>query len=112
MSRNIHIFANGVVISPNGNNMQFSKSFNCWQTPSKITDKILGSDDAILSYIKWAEECYESHQEEVEEWSEEKKDYVIIGSKTVYPAKEHIEELNIFIQGWKDLGFGISVEGW
>lgn len=65
MSHNLEVCA----IKKNGRTL----IFNLWQTPTKVTDKILSGESALDSYIKWVKqypdkEAAELHIAQLLEW--------------------------------------------
>jgi len=100
MSMNIHINSIGEITYPSGIKKHHIESFNCNQTPTKITNEILASPNPIQAYKDWVMSYNEDEQIEEYDyatWDDKLDYYTIIGYKTVNYGKEHCEELDKFI---------------
>ncbi len=118
MSMNLYIEATRKAFAFNakGKKVTFTdrRSFNCWQTPTKVTYDVLGKateDEKVQTYIKWADGACEPYVENIYDYSatpNEDFEYPIIGNKVVSPAQEHANELRNFIADCKEEGFDIN----
>ena len=133
MSNNFHIFVSDRLKSPNGvDNVIFRESFNCLQTPSKITKSILESDNPIQAYINWITENFNEYEKEdhfydflvdtgnilnfessTEESEKLKADFEKWAESHPYETfgMAHVQELNEFIEKYEKLGFEIKFNG-
>ena len=112
MSINIHITSEGTFTSPSGKIASYYKSFPCAQTPSKVTDEIMGAPDQIQAYKDWMKSREYIEIEEIydiDHWDDEIDDYKVIGTREYSYAQEHIDELTKFVQEETELGFKIIV---
>lgn len=115
MSTNIHINATGDAIYPNGKTYKVFESFNCLQTPSTITAKILASKTPEKEYIEWV--LSNSKDEELpiydfDKWVETTDDNAIIGYKTYNFGKEHVKQFKEWMKDVQEKGLEISYAGY
>ncbi len=85
-------------------------NFNQWQTPTKVTEEILDSENPLQAYIDWVKKSWkdEVHYLDKEDnaWYETYKDKVIINH-----AKEHLEELETFLNEVKEGQYELDIFG-
>jgi len=115
MSTNIHINSTGVVKTPNGSDKEIYKPFNCWQTPSKDTTWIMDQKDRLQAYKDWvmSRECIEMEDiHDIFTWDDETDYYKVIGQQPYSAAKEHIKDLEEFVETEESLGFNLNVVSW
>ena len=115
MSTNIHINSTGIVKTPNGLDKEIYKPFNCWQTPSKDTTWIMDQKDPVQSYKDWVMarehiEMVDVH--DIDTWDEDTDYYKVIGQEQYSAAKEHVKDLETFINEEESYGFKINVDAW
>lgn len=111
MSMNIHIIARGEVIYPSGLVAEDSVAFNCLQTPSAITYKILESDNPALAYEEWCLEGDWDKEEDVmdfDTWDDSTDYYKVVGKKIVNYRKEHVDEFHDWLNLCADKGFVVE----
>lgn len=71
---NITIHSVGKIKTPNGKNKDYDKSFNCVQTPTKVTWAILDAADHLAAYRDWIVANHEWHLNDLEEFIKESVD--------------------------------------
>ena len=56
MGMGLHVYAKGVVVTPNGKAMVFHEAYQnlLYTSNRKVIDRILNSEDAYKEYINWA----------------------------------------------------------
>lgn len=116
MSTNIHIKAVRDIFIPaiNKHDTQHVYFGGMYQTPTKVPYVIRDSHDPITAYKDWVLATFTNTYEEPV-YAED--DYTgdedaIIGYKEVYPAKEHCDRLEDWIDGMQEEGYRIEVECW
>jgi len=112
MSMNLVIAADGYVTTPNGKLLPFIKYFDCWETPTEVTNAIIALEDKeemVVAYKEWVDRNHEdsilidtSEDEDADEFSE----YCSEGGYDV--KKEHIADLDEFIKMYEDYGLTIK----
>lgn len=114
MSMNLHLKATVDTTTPKGNVITVKEYFNLWQTPTKITYKILehnSNDDIIEEYSKWCESVSKPYEDNVYDYNQPMNDqleYPVIGKQMVYPAQNHIEELKAWRKHYENEGYEIE----
>ena len=112
MSVNINIDSRGFIITPSGVSTEYQKSFNCLQTPTKITNEIMSSAYPIQVYKDWVKsneyiELVDDY--DIDQWDDKTDYYKIVGNHEYSFAQEHIDELTKFVDRETQLGFTIEV---
>jgi hypothetical protein len=110
---NIHILASrNVIVEKTGEKSVQEEYFDEWQTPTKVSYEIEKSDNPIQAYKDWVMSI--SRDEEVTVYAEDDilNEGEPIGTKTVNYGEYHIEQLNEWIEVYKNAGYEISVEVW
>lgn len=108
---NLHIVAGGDVIYPSGLKARNTMSFNCLQTPSVVTYKILESDDSAKAYEEWCLDGDFDFEEDVHDydvWDYETDYYKVVGKKTVNRRKEHVDDFRKWLKLCEDYGFTLE----
>jgi hypothetical protein len=109
---NIHITAGATAILPNGKEYPVEESFNCSQTPTRVTDVILTSSDPIQAYKDWILENAQDEEQEVydfDQWCEETNYYKLGGTETYNWGVEHVKELDNWLEHVNSLGLTVEV---
>lgn len=113
MSTNIHIYGvrDILVIKSNKISVQ-SIRFEPYQTPSYATSKIMDSENKIQAYIDWVESV--SYDEEVNIYAQHDifHEGEPIGVKTHNVGKEHLDELNTWIEYAVSNNYTVIVKAW
>ena len=113
MSMNIHLTASCEAVLTS-NNINLGKkiiyeNFDCFQTPTEITRKILNSTDPKSEYINWVKEKFYKNEkiEMFEEILTDNFEFIkgeYIGYRIENPGRDHIKLLNRFLtdhENWK-----------
>jgi hypothetical protein len=110
MSTNLHIVGTReVTVNKTGEQSIQIANFDLWQTPTKVTRSILGSEDKLQAYIDWINNdnrCVREepiyHENDIFEEGE------IIGYKSVCYSDIHIAKLKEFITVSEAKGYEIE----
>ncbi len=111
MSMNIYISAEReVVTTKSGIKDTQVITFDCWQTPTKVTYQILETDNPLQAYMDWV-------MEQSEDYST--PDYAdndifckgpIIGHTVYNPAKDHVKDLKAWVDEVSSKDYTVNVE--
>lgn len=99
MSMNLHVYAtaNAIVVGTN-KEIKITRSFDLWQTPTKVTYACLESEDVATAYIDWVRSV--SEDEKIPIYAPD--DYICendpIGYKVVNYGQDHIKCLLTWIE--------------
>lgn len=78
MSLNVYVTATIAVEIGGGGWERRSADFDLWQTPTRVTERILDSDDPIAEYEKWVETLKnpdgKEHVQELKRWLSRRKE--------------------------------------
>lgn len=100
MSMNIYIEGTRKVLLKSNPSKESTQTihFNCWQTPTDVTDKILKSKDQMQAYKDWVMDFY-------------KRVKIEDDCGDVYDgySEDHIERLNEFIKKCKNESYEIEI---
>ena len=109
MSMNIRISAEAdAVITKTGKKVRISKKFNTYQTPTKVTDRIMSKKDKIGEYKKWVKENDFVEEEGVYAEYDVLFENPIEYKKVDY-GELHIKDLEYFIEKYTKDGYEIKV---
>lgn len=109
MSMNIAIGAVGVVTTPNGKSLPLTEFFDCWQTPTEVTNRIMAlttKEERLSAYKEYVDRDRDSEsllctsEDNEFEWYSDEEEYDI--------NKEHIADLDRFIKMYEGYGFTIN----
>jgi len=99
-SREIQVVSTGKICTQ-------TTSFDCWQTPTRITHDILDSDKPLDTYIAWV--MSNCHDEQYPQYAEDDifNDGPIVGYETHNPGREHVSQLQMWIDHSEQEGYTI-----
>tara|TARA_B100000700_G_scaffold252166_1_gene283513 strand:- start:1613 stop:1957 length:345 start_codon:yes stop_codon:yes gene_type:complete len=113
MSFNIQIRGKrNATVTVNGKTIEEVQTvnFNQWQTPTKVTEEILGSENPLQAYIDWVKKSWKDEVQYLDEedkiWLDTDKDYIVTNN-----AKEHLEELEKFLNEVKEGQYKLDIFG-
>jgi hypothetical protein len=110
---NLHINATGLAIFPSGKRHSVSESFNCLQTPTDATNKIMASSDKIQAYKDWVKSIWKKDEQEdildYDTFDPDTQYYKVIGTRYFNPADEHIALLDEFLKNVKEKGLDLDI---
>ena len=114
MSINIHFEATRdiIVVKTGKQEVQDARFREVWQTPSKVTDKILKSADPFQAYRDWVMENQEDQQEPMYADDDVFHAGPIIGYETFNYGKEHLQDFDAWLKQMKEDGYEVVAEGW
>lgn len=109
MSMNIHIIAFRKVYTKSGRESEQSEFFNCYQTPTVVSEAILDSDNPIQAYKEWV--LSNGCDKEIVVYAEDDifGENTPIGTDIVNYAKQHCEELDDWISKMEEEEYEIKV---
>ena len=106
MSMNIHMRAElkGEFRSNNGKIIKktLTEHFNCFQTPTVVTKKILASEDRIKAYSDWVFSNFDTINEPVYDPTDFFNEKSPIAYREHNDGENNIKELNKFLEEYKD----------
>ena len=98
MSMNVFLVAKQDAVLANGKKFVHEVGIDLWQTPTKITKKIINSSDPLKVYTEWVKEI--SHDKKWPVYADD--DFFCerepISYEIVNDGKDHLKELNETIQ--------------
>lgn len=113
MSINFHIFGEREILIKNtGKSTTQTCDFDCWQTPTSITHKILKSPDIVAAYKEWVLSITQDEVEEVYADDDIFCEKLPIGTLIYNAGKEHVTELDVWLIECTNDGYEITFEGW
>lgn len=78
MSLNAYVTATITVEIGGGDRDYLSADFDLWQTPTRVTERILDSDDPVTEYEKWVKTLKnpegKEHVQELKRWLSRRKE--------------------------------------
>ena len=98
---NIHLRASFIAKMPNKKGelveRKIEKYFNCWQTSTTVTNRIVESRDCKKAYIDWVRS--EDHKEKISVYAENDifQEGEPIGEVVMDHAESHLKELEDFL---------------
>ena len=110
MSMNIHFKATREIMVIKTGAIDTQSVYNSvWQTPTEVTYQIKGSEDPIQAYKDWVmtqEGCVytDSVYAEDDIWCEREP----IGTVTVDPRTQHLDEFEMWIRHMEEQGYTIE----
>lgn len=113
MSININIFAERKITFKKKNGKRSSEmqsvSFDCWQTPTDVTNLIMASDNPLNAYIDFVRS--RSNPEKLPVYAEDDifGENDPIGYTDYDPAEEHINMLQKWIEEKEENGYTIKL---
>lgn len=109
MSMNLHITAKlECVAVKTGEKVFKEESFDCWQTPTKVTYEILNSDNMLQAYKDWVLSISEDKEIPVYAKNDIFNEKEPIGTETVNWGKCHLEELDLWVEAMTKDGYEIE----
>lgn len=109
MSTNLHVRGiRDITVNKTGEQSIQIIDFRLWQTPTKVTHKILESDDHLQAYIDWMNEDPVERQFPIYAVGDIFEEGEIIEYKTFYITEDHIKELKEFITESEEDGYVIE----
>lgn len=115
MSMNVHISGTRTVTfdTPRGKKTDSqSIKFDCWQTPTADTRKIISSPNPIEAYRQWVKANSRPHEEiEYNYHGRFTLDdgYPVLGTRIVDPGEMHLQEFDEWIRSAELDGYEIEV---
>lgn len=113
MSMNLHIIAERevLVVKTKKKDVQ-SIEFGAWQTPTDVSYKIQKAADPIQAYKDWV--LAQSFDEEEPVYAEDDLwgEREPIGTETYNAGKEHITDLDCWVEEAQDEGYDIEFHVW
>jgi hypothetical protein len=98
MSMNFHISGTReITVNKTGKVLLQHINYNCWQTPTAVTNKILASDSPVESYKAWVMEKSEDEIELVYADSDIFCEEAPVDSKIVNCGKDECDQLDSWI---------------
>lgn len=114
MSINIHFEGTRdiLVIKTGKQDVQSVFFREVWQTPTKVTDKILKSEDPFQAYRDWVLENQEDQTEPMYADDDVFHTGPIVGYETFNYGKEHIKDFDGWLKMMEEDGYTVVAEGW
>lgn len=114
MSTNIHFEGHRqiVVVKTGKEETQSIRFKEVWQTPSKVTAKILKTDDPFQAYRDWVLENQEDQTEPLYAPGDIFHEGPIVGYETFNYGKEHLKDFDDWLKANIEDGYEIVAEGW
>ena len=85
---------------------------NVWQTPTRVTERILHSADPIQAYKDWVLDGQEDQVEDVYATDDPFCEGPVVGQRTFNYGTEHCKEFDKWIKDVTDRGFEITTISW
>lgn len=102
MSMNIFLYAEIEAESKVGKHT-IREMFDCWQTPTEVTKKILASEDKKQAYLDYVLDHNDVQKIPIFSVNDYFCEGDIVGYKNWYPGTEHMDDLNVWLEdheGW------------
>jgi len=113
MSTNIHIIASrSVMVVESGKVCKQHIEFETYQTPTVVTRKIMDASDKVGAYKDWVMSISENEDVNVYSSYDIFEEGSPIGVKVYNVGKEHLAELNKWIECAVKNHYTISVKAW
>jgi hypothetical protein len=104
--REVQVVKTGMVIT------QQAEYFDCWQTPSNVSQQIMSGNNPLLAYKNWVT----ANSIDVTEplYSEDDPLCIgeVVGVQVYNTGREHLEQLDRWIEVAESEGYEIVVEAW
>lgn len=111
MSMNLEIIAEREVYIPKTGKSDIERRYySVWQTPTKVTFKILESENPCESYIEWVRSISKDCEEDIYEDGDIFHEKEPIGKRVVNSGEDHIKGLLEWFQEMNSEGYEIKYE--
>lgn len=109
MSMNLHLVAEReVTVVKTGKQRKQEIYFDLWQTPTVVTNEIMGKSDVKQAYIDWVTSMSETEKIPVYADDDLFGDHDPIGFEEVNTGVDHVTELNAWIKECENEGYEIE----
>lgn len=113
MSININIWAvREVIVKKTAKVDKQRVYFDCWQTPTTVSQYIMASEDPLKAYKDWvlgmAQDVEEPIYSTLDAWENEEP----TGYEIVNYEKEHVADLEDWVKQHEEDGYTIEVDAW
>jgi hypothetical protein len=113
MSTNLHLYAKReILIVKTGKLDTQSIHYDLYQTPTKVTEKCLKSENILQTYFDYVMSISKDEVEDVYAEDDVFSEKSPIGKKIVNYSVDHIKSLNDFILDITSNGYEIEFVGW
>lgn len=113
MSMNVHIVGEREILIPSINKKDIQRtSFNCLQTPTKVSYEILNSENCIQAYKEWILGRFKDEVVDVFADNDPFCEREPIGTKIYNYGIIHTQELEEWISSAESDGYVIGLEVW
>ena len=110
MSMNLFVqaSADGLIKLKDGKSKahRVTENFNLWQTPTKITRKILAKEDKLEAYTAWVLSISKEESQPIHEGLDDDMEPIIVGYEKYHYGKDHLTQL----REWLVLNDGMWIE--
>lgn len=114
MSTNIHFEATRQVqVVKTGKIVEQKIHFNVWQSPTRVTMRIMDSPDPVQAYKTWIlEECSEDQFMPIYADDDIFGEREPIAKEVYNPGKEHVESFEEWIKVCEEEGYTVQAHAW
>ena len=109
MSMNLYVEAKlECIIAKTGETIFTTDEFDLYQTPTKITYKLLAENNTLEAYCDWVLSLFEDEEIDVYEPEDFLHKKSPIGKRVVNYGKDHVKELKEWYTDLEDKGYKIE----
>jgi hypothetical protein len=117
MSMNLYVQGNRkatVLVKGKKKTIKDTTDFKLWQTPTVLTNEVLAmstTEAKVEAYVKWADSVTKPYEDNVYDYTGDLDDdfnYPVVGTKMVYPAQDHANELREWLRMCDDEDYTVE----